>query len=138
MLVGFEKNLMYNGLLLADFENQTEEMCLVAVKQNGLALEFVRNQTEEICTKAVKQNGLALKYVEKQTEAICRAAYNQNQDSVSYIKNPKIRKKISDSSGTMILHPNMDLDDVIEFLGRTKTIKPVSGGFTESTQNRTR
>ena len=48
---------------MKEIQNQTEEMCLLAVKQNGMALQFVKNQTNEICLLAVKQNGMALQFV---------------------------------------------------------------------------
>ena len=73
----FEKIICYNKKKITDWrelqyiENQTEEMCLEAVKQNGYALEYVENQTEEICFEAVKQNGRALQFVKNQTENIC-------------------------------------------------------------------
>ena len=36
-----------------------------AVKQNGLALKYVKNQTEAICMEAVKENIDVLIYVDK-------------------------------------------------------------------------
>lgn len=138
MLVGFAKNLLYNGLLLKDFQEQTEEMCITAVKQNGMALQFVNYQTDEICLKAVRQNGMALKYVKRQTEKICTAAYKQNEDSIIYVKSAEIRKKLTASEDTLILHPDMDLDDVIETLGKSKTVRPASGSFADATQQKSR
>ena len=35
------------------------------------ALQYVKEQTEAICIEAVKQTGLALQYVKEQTEEIC-------------------------------------------------------------------
>ena len=46
------------------------------MKQDGNALFSVRNQTEEICLEAVKQNGHALCFVNNQTEEICEIAIN--------------------------------------------------------------
>ena len=59
-----------NPLNLEYVKEQTQEICLQAVKQNGLALRFVKNQTPEICLEAVKEDGLALKYVINQTPLI--------------------------------------------------------------------
>jgi len=42
--------------MLRFINNQTEKICLEAVKQNGSALQYVKNQTEKICLEAVKQN----------------------------------------------------------------------------------
>ena len=36
---------------------------LELVKEDGLQLQYIRNQTDELCMAAVKQNGLALQYV---------------------------------------------------------------------------
>jgi hypothetical protein len=41
-------------------KEQTEEICLEAVKQDGAALKYVIEQTEEMCLEAVKQNVGAL------------------------------------------------------------------------------
>jgi hypothetical protein len=37
-----------NGLKLKDIEDQSEDLCLAAVRQNGLALEFVKKQTQSV------------------------------------------------------------------------------------------
>ena len=70
-------------------ENQTEEICKMAVKQNGFALEFVENQTEEICKMAVKQNGYALQYVKEkyQTEEIWKIAIEKNEFALKHVIN---------------------------------------------------
>ena len=45
--------------------NQTEQICLEAVKQNGYAIQFIDkdNQTEKVCIEAVKQNKHTIKYI---------------------------------------------------------------------------
>lgn len=49
-----------------------EQVYLEKVKKDGLSLKEIKeNQTEAICLAAMKQNGMALQYVENQTEAIC-------------------------------------------------------------------
>ncbi|MDW0076976.1 DUF4116 domain-containing protein [Clostridioides difficile] len=65
---------------------QTEEMCLEAVRQNGLALHFVKDQTEKICIEAVRQDGLAIQFVENQTDEICIEALKQDKLAIRYIK----------------------------------------------------
>ena len=48
------------------FLNYTKKEALEAVKQStGYALRYVKDQTETICLEAVKQNGDALRYVEQ-------------------------------------------------------------------------
>ena len=67
-------------------KNQTERICLVAVRQNRYALQYVKNQTEQICLEAVKQNGYALYYVKNQTEQLCLEAVRQNRYVLQYVK----------------------------------------------------
>ena len=52
------------NLVLQYIENQTDKICLEAVKQNVHALQYVKNQTDEIYLKAIKQNILAFQYIE--------------------------------------------------------------------------
>ena len=72
------------GLALQFPQEQTEKMCIGAVKQNGLALKYVDNQTDEICMLAVKQDCKAIKYVKNQTQEICDAAIQQDYDILRY------------------------------------------------------
>ena len=76
----------YNPFALQYVDEQTEAICLAAVKQDGFALRFVKKQTEAICHAAVKQNGYALCYVHEQTEAICKAAVQENGIALQYVK----------------------------------------------------
>lgn len=138
MLIGFQKNLIHNGMLLKDIHPQTEEMCLAAVRQNGLALQFVEEQTQEICLSAVLQNGLALEFAEIQTPEICSAAVRQNPDAFTFIRSRRIRKKIESEQESLLIHPDMDFDDVINLLGKSKTTKPPSGGFEEASPQKSR
>ena len=47
-------------------KDQTEAICMEAVRQGGDALRYVRDQTEAICMEAVKKDGYALQYVKEQ------------------------------------------------------------------------
>lgn len=42
----------------------SKKYCLTRVKRHGEALQFVKNQTEEICIEAIKQNPKAIQYVD--------------------------------------------------------------------------
>ena len=75
------------GYLLRDVKNQTEQICLEAVKQDSSALQYVENQTEQICLEAVKQDGSSLQYVKNQTEQICLEAVKQDSWALLYVKN---------------------------------------------------
>ena len=74
------------GGALKYVENQTEEICCLAVQQFGYALKYVKNQTEEICCLAVQQYGWALEYVKNQTEKICCLAVQENVRALEYVK----------------------------------------------------
>ena len=67
-------------------KEQTEEICLSAVKNNGYALQYVKEQTGEICLSAVKQNGNALQYVKEQTEEMCLEAVKNDWHAFLYVK----------------------------------------------------
>lgn len=58
----FESSRMTYNLIKRKYimKTQQEIKDLDMVKKNGLKLKHVENQTEEICLEAVKQNGLAL------------------------------------------------------------------------------
>ena len=49
-------------------------------------MKYVKDQTEGICLEAVKQNGLAVKYVENKTMEICVEAGKENFDALIYVK----------------------------------------------------
>ena len=60
-----KEDLKYNGLLLKEMINQTEDDCITAVKQNGTAIIYAKYLTEEVKLAAVKQNGNAIQYIKK-------------------------------------------------------------------------
>ena len=80
-----KKNGAFLGCLKE--EEQTEEICKLAVKQSGYALEYVKEQTEEICKLAVQENGFSLGYVKNQTEEICKWYVQQNGHALKFVKN---------------------------------------------------
>ena len=58
---------------------------LEKVKEDGWALQHVENQTPEICLMAVKRYGCALQYVKVQTPEICLAALEQDGEAIQYV-----------------------------------------------------
>jgi hypothetical protein len=65
-------------------QNQTDEICKLAVKQNGEALKYVENQTDEICKLAVQTNGCALKYVKNSSKEIIEIALLKNINAIKF------------------------------------------------------
>jgi hypothetical protein len=76
-----------NSSALEFVKNQTDELCLIAIKSNPLVLKYVKNQTDEMCLIAVKSNALALKYVKNQTDELCLIAVKTNVKALEYVKN---------------------------------------------------
>ena len=74
------------GDLVDYVKNQTEEICIEAVKA-GDALQYVKEQTEKICLEAVRCNGWDLQYVKEQTDEICLEAVKNNGLVLEYVKN---------------------------------------------------
>jgi len=58
-------------------------------------LRYVKDQTEAICLEAVKEDGDSLMYVKDQTEAICLEAVKKNGYSLMYVKDIKIFENIT-------------------------------------------
>lgn len=72
------------------FEMRTEALWKIAVRQNGMNLEYSCRldfeQSEELCMIAVKHCGKALKFVCKQTVKICEIALANNALALKYVK----------------------------------------------------
>ena len=65
---------------LARIEHPTQDQCLRAVTADPDALELLseEEQTEEVCLAAVRKKGEALRHVRSQTEEVCLAAVREN------------------------------------------------------------
>jgi hypothetical protein len=105
----------YNAIGL--IENQTEELCLIAMEQNKDSIYLINTKTEKIMMKGtqikglyknknvpqfynavleyVKQNGNSLQYIKKEykTYEVCQAAVNNSFFAIKYV--PKGIKKIN-------------------------------------------
>ncbi len=100
----FKNILNKNGLLLEFIENQTEELCIIAVKNNIDAYNFIINKTYELDKKLLDINFNILKYIENQTEELCLIALKNNIDSFKHIKNKtyNLNKNILNIDGNML------------------------------------
>lgn len=78
--------LNHNGYMLEFLKDQTEELCLIAVKSEGDALRYVKKQTAKICQAAVKNDGLALKYVKRPSKKIQIAAIENDAYAIEFCK----------------------------------------------------
>jgi len=104
----YKAALQLNGSLIDLVENQTEELCKIAIKSLPesilriknqtidlwkIALEtdwsvflLLEDQTPELCLVAVNICGILLKRVKEQTREICLAAVKQYGDSLEYVR----------------------------------------------------
>ena len=67
-------------------EEQTEELCKMAVQQNGLALRHVKELTDELCKLAVQQDGHLLIFVKELNIELCKLAILQKDTELVNIK----------------------------------------------------
>ena len=58
------KQLNLGNITLKNIKNQSQKICLIAVKHNGNNLKYVKEQTNEICLEAIKQNKNQIKNIE--------------------------------------------------------------------------
>lgn len=65
--------------------DQTPKICRLALSADGILLKHIKEQTEQLCLQAVTQNGLALKYAKFQTAEICLKAVGQNGLALEYV-----------------------------------------------------
>ena len=97
-------------------KDQTNEICMEAVKQNGRALEFVKEQTNEIYMEAVKQNGRALEFVKEQTNEICMEAVKQNGCALEFVKDQTHEICMEAVKKTMVTHYNMSKNKPMKYV----------------------
>jgi hypothetical protein len=79
--------LTSDGLLLRLFKEQTEDMCLVAVKSNYMALQYVSEQTKMVVEAAIDNNYMAVQFVVNKTNDVCLYAISKNSMALCYICN---------------------------------------------------
>ena len=66
--------------------NQGYALVVLFINQEyAYALQYVENQTEELCKLAVQKDWLALQYVKEQTEEICKLAVQEDEDALQYV-----------------------------------------------------
>lgn len=98
------KLLSVDGMQLKKIHplDQTDEVCMAAVKQNGLALQFVIKQTKPVVIAALKQNGDAWTYVLKdhQTPILAKIAFSNGNTHFKSIMT-KYGKKLGSGSGSV-------------------------------------
>ena len=82
------KAVKKNPYVLGDIDEQTEEMCLTALKKDGYCFNYFKIKTKSLLLKSVEVEPSILKLLEEQTEEFYLEAIKLNWKSVRYIKNP--------------------------------------------------
>ena len=67
-------------------EEQTEEICMKAVKTTGYTIQYIHNPSEAVQLEAVKENGFVIQYIYNPSEEVCIKALLQNKALYRYIK----------------------------------------------------
>jgi hypothetical protein len=72
---------------LEHINDQTYELCLLAVSKCGTVLKFVKEQTYDICLAAINNYALSLQYVKIQIEFpnLCLIAVKKNKYAIAYV-----------------------------------------------------
>ena len=81
------------------------------VEEDPYNLKYINNQTEEMCLVAVRQDGWVLQYVKEQTEEMCFIAVQQYVDSYCFIKDSQAYVRYLEDNNlfaTEVLRNNQD------------------------------
>jgi len=72
--------LTFDGLAIRSLRHFKPEHARIAVRQNGLALQYIHEQTEDLCLEALRQTSDAVMFVAPnwQTDRVCLYALEQN------------------------------------------------------------
>lgn len=75
-------------LSMLEEEQFDPELCLEVLETDPYLLRCIENQTEEMCEMAVRSNIRTLKYVRRQSLRICLLAIERNPKAIRYVHNP--------------------------------------------------
>lgn len=102
------------------YVNQTEELCILAVRQNALALEHVNNKTKEVCEEAVMKDPKAIQFVPKceyYKELVELAeTFSKNTSSVSWSNGGNKMRQFKDINEIKNFINNASIIEVASFL----------------------
>jgi hypothetical protein len=96
----------HNGAYLRHIENQTDEICEIAVGSDGRNIQYMKKQTENICMIAVKNNPYVLRLVENQTKKMCLISVRRDGFILKFVKNQtyNLCKMALKINGNMLEH----------------------------------
>jgi len=92
------KYIKKDPTILGSINNQTEKMCVSAIKFGySFAIEYINNQTIDLCKLSVNQNPWSIKYVREQTVDLCLLALGLHRDvyiEIKIVSNPNYSKTL--------------------------------------------
>uniref|UniRef100_A0A6C0EBP8 DUF4116 domain-containing protein n=1 Tax=viral metagenome TaxID=1070528 RepID=A0A6C0EBP8_9ZZZZ len=68
-------------------ENQTEEICMIAVRQNIKSFLYVKEQTDTICEYVLKKDPWYIKHIKNQKYHLCKLAVETNPCVICHVEN---------------------------------------------------
>lgn len=78
----------HEGKIIKHFENQTEELCMLAIYSGGL--KYIKNPTVEMCMKAIEDDSWNLRYIKNQTIELCLMAL-KDDDTINFVHDCKLK-----------------------------------------------
>lgn len=69
-------------------EDQTEELCLEAVRINPFELQYAKYKTPAVYEMAIKKDPDTIRFVDNPSEELCWTALKKSRSSINSIKNP--------------------------------------------------
>jgi hypothetical protein len=84
-----------NPYAITNIKQQTEHLCLEAIKKKPDVFRFVKNKTLNICKEALKSDGYLIEYIDinNRTFDLCMIAVKQRGLSLKYVPHSKMSKE---------------------------------------------
>jgi hypothetical protein len=108
------KKIKDNPWNLRFIENQSEEICRLAIRQRPRVLQYVIHQTEEICLYAIKKDGSVIEFIKDQTVNICLAFLKHDSDGsaesykyINIVPNPSHKETLRNLKAKKEVHTRM-------------------------------
>lgn len=84
-----KKIVKQNPLMITHVMDQTEDICIDALKQSVCCFGSIHKQyqTHNVCIEALKINGTLLSFIDNPTEEMCIIAIKSHPDGLTHVKN---------------------------------------------------
>lgn len=86
------REALYNGGIIAYFDNPSEELQLLAVDVCGTNIQYLDNPSEEVKLKAVKNGGF--RFIKNPNDEMLLEAVKYNWSNIQYMSDPPIETQL--------------------------------------------